>query len=454
MKFTESEPLHLVRYGTTAEQKYLAGDFLQGYDVLVVNANMVSHTPSAIAGFIGEKAKNKAFIIDPQTHAFQHDITLLQTEDQNGPKLRRSIEKLVQAYGNPIASKVSEGEVVLPDDFEDLSVVNQFAHSVGIFQWELLYTHALEKGLTEYYEFVGVDKPVRPLGIVAPYFYMEPLTYNAWIKVNMDLINATAKQFPTQQIFAELVISKDILYDEASVESIVQNYADAPVDAVFLWIDNFSEHSVPTQLLLAYAQLVRRIGKKRPVVMLYGSYFSTSLMRFADGSGLGGVCHGLEYGEDRAVIPAVGGLPVSKFYYPSIHKRIRFPDALKLARQHLGSAPEFLVNVCRCKTCTETFSSFPPDEAFGLYGKSHPVTFKRKYQAVTLNYPDTDTRDRCVRHFMWNKEKEFKDNSNLHEVVAALRVAFGNYQRILGPGEVGHCLSWSEVLSKYDPRSM
>ena len=63
--------LHLVRFGTAADQTYLLNEFAPTYDQLVVNANTIAHMPAAMATFLAVRA-NKPFLIDPQTHAFQH----------------------------------------------------------------------------------------------------------------------------------------------------------------------------------------------------------------------------------------------------------------------------------------------------------------------------------------------------------------------------------------------
>lgn len=445
--------LHLVRYGISSEQKHLSEFFLNTYDILLINANMAIHTPAALAGFIAERAKNKEFIIDPQTHAFQHDISLLQVtgDEDSAPRLRRSMERLIDTYGEPIKSKASAGQVVLPEDFADKAVKDSFSERVGCFQLDTLRMHAEDKGLTDYFNFVGIAKPVTPLGVVAPYFFMEPSTVETWLPVNLDLIEATAKRFgPECQIYAELVISKDVLYDDDLRKTIADGYSRSPVSAVLLWIDDFSEHAAPLSLLRLYIDLLTRIGQSLPVVMLYGSYLSIALMRYVPETGLIGVSHGLEYGEDRAVIPAVGGLPVSKFYYPEVHKRIRFSDAFRMARPFLSSTQAYLSNVCSCRTCKDVMATAPPDEAFALYGKSHPVTFKRRNQVVTLNYPDTDTRDKCVQHYMHNKQREFADtNQGMEETIDQLRMAFEKHKRVLGLSEINHCVSWAQLLEEH-----
>jgi len=447
---------HLVRYGIPAEQKYLLSPFLGTYDLVVINANMVSHAPSALAAFIGERTCNKPFMLDPLTHAFQHDITLLQAEDEDGtpktdlsgnPVLRKSFDKLCEHYGEPVASRARRGEVVQPSDFEDPGAVAEFAGRVVRFQVEVLSSYAEDKGLLEYYRFLGVSHAVRPVGVVAPYFYLEPDSLEAWLPVNVALARATASALSDREIYAQLVVSREVLLSEASRRRLADQYRDLPVDAVLLWVDRFDEHDASVSDLQCYLDLVERLGSTLPVVSLYGSFFSTAIMRFRPDLNLVGVSHSLEYGEDRSVVPAGGGLPVSRFYYPKAFRRLRFAQALRLARPFLASVALFLDNVCSCEVCVELMATGPdPDRAFALYGKSHPVTFRRGSQAVTLHYPDADTRDRCVRHFMWSKGLEFgREDLTLDYVLEALREGEGRHKS-LGLSELAHCERWRRLL--------
>ncbi|MDA8346511.1 MAG: hypothetical protein M0Z66_13660 [Thermaerobacter sp.] len=441
--------MHLVRFGTHAEQKYLTGDFLGTYDVLVVNANMLAHTASAMASFLAEPAQNKACIIDPQTHAFQHDISLLMTQGKDGkPKLRASMTKLLNIYGEPIRNKVLAERVVTPDDFADTEVTREFARRVGEFQEKTLFDRAEEQGLTKYYEFMGI-RPLTPLAIVAPYYYMDSETFADWLPVNVELAKACAEAFPKSQVYAELVIEKELLYNRQAIDRIVTEYGNLPVSTILLWISEFSEHNAPEDLLYFYGALIRDLGKMRPITMLYGSYFSVAIMRFMQ-LNLTGVCHGPEYGEDRSVIPAVGGLPVSRFYYPDVHKRVRYPDAYRLVKPFLESKDAYQQNVCKCEMCREVMrENTDPDVAFGAYGKSHPVTFQRKYQVVTLDYPDPDTHDKCVRHYMWSKFREYAETGegqSLEGVIAQLSRTYEFYLDKAGFAEVRHCKTWTDVL--------
>jgi len=450
--FETGGPKHLVRYGTAAEQKHLLGDFLETYDILVVNANMVAHTPAALAAFIGERAHNKPFLIDPQTHAFQHDISRLQTVDKEGRlRLRKSVESLAEAYGNPIDLKVTgdDPRVVTPNDFRDDKLRQDFASRVANFQVGHLHAYAVEQGLTRYYEYAGVEQSVTPVGITAPYFFMEADTVDDWIAINTRFVELTDQLFGREHhTLAQVVIDKDVLDSDELVRKVTDRYTSTPASAILLWIDDFSEHDASAQVLRRYLRFVKRLGETHCVVLLYGSFFSILISRVFPELGLNGVCHGLEYGEHRAVVPAVGGIPVSRFYHPQVHKRLRFPDAFKLVRPHLKSRDAYFGNVCSCGACREVIGSQDGDpmQLFGLYGKAHPVTFKRQHQVVTISYPDGDTRDRCVRHFMWCKQREFREQVDGEVTLERLEDAYQQYKDVVGPSEVSHCKTWARVI--------
>jgi len=98
---------HIVRFGIAPEQEFLLGEFLSTYDQLVINANMVAHMPAALAAFVSQKAKGKPYFVDPQTHAFQHDMSfLLSDSSRREGQLKRSFQVLVEAYGAPVSSTV------------------------------------------------------------------------------------------------------------------------------------------------------------------------------------------------------------------------------------------------------------------------------------------------------------------------------------------------------------
>src|SRR5213082_2870475 len=112
--------LHLVRFGTAADQAYLLDDFAPTFDQLVINANTIAHMPAAMATFLAVRSQ-KPFFIDPQTHAFQHESDhLLSTSKKSLGQIKRSWQNLIDRYNDPLARVLQDGaRPVLPEDFND-----------------------------------------------------------------------------------------------------------------------------------------------------------------------------------------------------------------------------------------------------------------------------------------------------------------------------------------------
>src|SRR6266478_4389209 len=128
--------LHWVRYGIAGDQKYLLGQFAETYDQLVVNANMVAHMPSAMSQFLSQQLK-KPFVIDPQTHAFQHEVdSLISDSEKSVGSLKRSWKRLVERYGEPLVSVIGaeEPRSLIPDDLANQGLLDGFCRRVLLFQ--------------------------------------------------------------------------------------------------------------------------------------------------------------------------------------------------------------------------------------------------------------------------------------------------------------------------------
>ncbi len=446
------KPWHMIRYGISPEQKYFSKEFIGTYDVLVFNGNMIAHIPTAIAKFIGDRLGIKEFIIDPLTHAFQHNPEKLSTKDTDGKLvLKSSIVKMAKAFGAPIEDKVNKHETILPKDFKDTELRKDFCGRVLRFQKDTIQEQADKQDFMKYYKFMGINS-IEPILLIAPYFYMTENTIDKWIDLNIKFINLSKEIFPDKLIFAQLVISSEILSNENKLTKIIKKYGNTDCDGILVWINEFPEHEVGFYLLKGFIQLVKSLNKDytKEVYNLYGGYFSVLLTSIPQQFKLSGVCHGLEYAEDRGVIPVGGGLPVSKFYYPPLHKRIRHNEVVRILRHegYLDNPETYYKNVCNCRVCRETLKE-DISKNFGKYGEARPITFRRKNQIVTLNYPLPKTRDLCLRHYLHNKEKEFKEVQDLTKegVITNLKKNLNTCERLFGLEESAvYCKDWIRVL--------
>ena len=104
-----------MRFSTFAEQRYFEYPERGSYSGVVINANMVCHAPAGLAGFLLEKTAGTPYLVDPLTHAFQHDPEAV-TDSEGKPK--SSVQSLADVYGEPVASHVGRTPL-LPSHLRD-----------------------------------------------------------------------------------------------------------------------------------------------------------------------------------------------------------------------------------------------------------------------------------------------------------------------------------------------
>jgi len=454
--------LHIVRYGTAADQKYLAEDFLDTYDQLVINANMVAHTPAALATFVTQRTKSKPYFIDPQTHAFQHDISHLEStskKNKSEATIKRSIRKLLDAYGDPARKNIlskKNPRPIQPKDFDSKRKIEEFCRRVLEFQFSAISKEIEKSDAAKYYKFLkkknkGVYNSFSPSIVVAPYFYLSFSSYAKWLRINLDC--AVASQEIARSLGAPLavqvVLSKEILQERGSIDKIADYYAlGVRPDAFLLWVDSFVESQATHSELIAFVQLLKKLSKHAQVVNLYGGFFSVALARGVLKGQIGGVTHGIEYGEDRGVAPVGGGLPIAKYYMPPLRVRLSSRNALRPIRALDGfrDVASFHRVICSCKQCIDTIAE-NPEEDFDKYGRSRPVSFIRQNHPIVIEYPLPETKDRCVRHYMWSKAKEYDVREPIKASINQLRRTGAIMRKTQGESSFTHCERWVKVLT-------
>ena len=289
---------------------------------------------------------------------------------------------------------------------------------------------------------------LKPAFLIAPYFYMTRNTYNDWINTNINSINISKSFASDLPIYAQIVIEKDLLLDDAKIDDLCINYTNSNANGFLIWLDKFDEKGVSDIYLERFVRFLKKLKESgKPIYQIYGSYFSIILTKDV----LTGVCHGMEYGENRDVFPVGGGVPVSKFYYPSLHKRLLYRDALDvlIRMNYLEAKDVYFSNVCNCKNCNEIINI--PSEDFSKYGDVNSTTFKRKSgnreSTVTMDYPTTDAKDLCLRHYLYNKNNEFEyvANHSYEECCTSILSAYEKYYDILGDN-IDYLRSWNSVL--------
>lgn len=456
--------IHWIRYGTAGDQKFLIGDFKSTYDQLVINGNMVAHMPSALSHFVTQRAQ-KPFVIDPQTHAFAHDLSHLQsTSKSSNGDIKRSWKNLLENYGGLVkeillAEDHDQRRPLDPKDFSTDSERFDFVENVLKFQNNAITRELQEGEDREYLEFLQQETEVNPFInppaiLIAPYFYINGSLYQDWMDLNVLLLE-DARHFLKghsdyqQFLAAQLVLSKDILGEKSVREEIVTKYAQAAPDAVLLWIDNFSEHSASKFELEHYKELLKGFADYDiSVVNLFGGFFSVALAKInSEIQNLKGVCHGLEYGEVRPVIPLGGGIPVARFYSRQLHHRLPPRMALRAIQQLRGldSVEDFHSKICDCPTCEALITENPVQE-IAAYFDTKTSSFWRAGKRVSMEFPTAETSENCTKHYLYCKKEEYQQDWNAEALKEEFRNTHSSLRKLIGSEHAGYISVWQELI--------
>jgi len=432
-------------FGTFAEQDFFSFPTLETYNGIIINANMASHAPSALAAFLLEKTNNNNYLIDPLTHSFQHDVSFIK----NNGKVKSSIQKLGDKLGEPVKSKMGISPLN-PSDFKDTETINNFVKSCIDFQSNQIKDYMKDSESLKYFE--SSESDLEPYAVIAPYFYMQEGTISQWLKINSDLIVKSREQ-TDKKLFASLVISKGLLVSE-DTQTLIDTYSSLDVDGFIIWVDNFNEHNASKKELKGLLDIVNNLNKdgKKEVINLHGGYFSIMAAKILNKKGFTGVAHGLEYGEFRSVVPVGGGIPIAKYYIPSLFDRFKYREAARIFTQMgwLESPSSFFDNVCNCSTCKKILADNPSDNFIKFYDPN-VRNVKRGSGIVRMEFPSAQAKINCLMHYLETKAKEYEFCSSLDKenILKRLTESQETFSEELSLDELSYLQIWYDVLNSY-----
>lgn len=438
---------HWMIFGTFAQQRYFIYPTKDTYKGVIFNANMVSHAPDGLAGFLLEKTDNLTYIIDPLTHAFQHDPSAVM---KNRTEVKSSIQGLAEAYGEPILSIVGK-RPLLPADLNDNSILEEFVKNCLDFEKEKL--SIAMKGSDSLKYFIDLpSEALKPYALVCPYFYMTETSIDRWIDLNINSIELSAKYKDSCKLFAEIVVSQGIILSDRRCNQIIDSYTKMDVDGFIIWIDDLDEHKAGGAELEGLLKLVRglRNNEKYEVINLHGGYFSILTAGILGESALTGVAHGPEFGEHRPVVPVGGGIPTARYYLPKLHDRIKYRDTVRILSEKgwLNDASTFHDNVCNCSECRNTIGGNISN--FTLFGGATAKVVKRGAGIVTMEFPTTETKERCLKHYLQRKKIEYHFSATASEaqLFQDLQDGIDQYENVVGLEGVSHLELWKDIFQQ------
>ena len=439
---------HWMTFSTFAEQRFFVYPTPKTYKGVIINANMVAHAPDGMAAFLLERTQTANFIIDPLTHAFQHDIKYIisEREENNQKQVKSSISKLAGEYGE-FFSEIVGSKPVTPDDFDDRNKVKDMVTQCIDFQRKKLQTSKSVNAVSKYLS--DNETNLNPYALVAPYFYLTEINYKDWLPIMKICWDESSNIQETQEkLFVAIVISKEILGNEKIIKNISSKFPKT--DGFLVWVDQFDEQLASMYELKNFITLCQELKRNsNEVINLHGGYFSILLTGKLGESVLSGVAHGPEFGEHRSVIPVGGGIPVARYYTPKLFSRIRYRDAFNIFSKlgWLKNSSSFYDNVCSCEICKGVISH--DIEKFTDFGTATSKQIKRRGKVVSIEYPTKETKEICLKHYLNVKEQEYGKAIKIEkkDLLSELEDNRKIFEKVVGLDFVSYLEKWHKVFS-------
>lgn len=437
----QDDVIRMLRYNTGTDKKAFIA-FKGNFDAVIFNATIVAYSGSAIADLVSVH-KNQ-YIIDPQTHIMQHDIMAIMSKDKKTGNY--SIKKSVKKYLGQLPDKIvriMETEKRPLTVGEINSTIDELISKVYTFETEYVNSFIKEKEYDKYLKYVHIGP--QPKVVIAPYFMlkkdMDKTEIGQYLNLNKKCIekfvNYNKAGDSSYTVAVQIVIDREVLTSPDLIEQFREIYCSEGFEYVFIWINDYSTIDCSRTEKTAFFDLIKtlnNIGKKP--LMAYGGYDSILLSHKQMKARLYGAAQSVGYGEARAITPVGGGLPVNKYYFGPLHRRMRFDEALNILmdkgyfsseKENSQHAKDYYMNICDCEQCKEIIKA--DIDNFQVYNESVPYTVKARYGEIKRNRPTTEATLVAAYHFLFYKNKEWNDlgTNELSSLINSLIMNFDTY---------------------------
>lgn len=420
----KSDIIKMLRYNTGTDKKAFVA-FKESFDAVIFNATIVAYSGAAIADLVSVH-KNQ-YIIDPQTHIMQHDIMAIMSKDKKTGQyhIKQSVKKYLAQLPKFVLDIIEKKNRPL-STAEINHIVDELVRKVYEFETQYVNSFIKKKEYDKYLRYVNVGP--EPKVVIAPYFMLKRDMNKIQIDEYLNLNRKCLEKFILYQemqetkypVAAQLVIDKEILKNKNLCKLVKEYYDYDGYEYIFLWISDFSSFECTLEEKEKFYDLLEvlnQIGKKP--LMAYGGYDSILLTQDQMPVRLFGVAQSVGYGETRTITPVGGGLPVNKYYFYPLHKRMRFDEALSILmengyfsadKSNAEHADDYYSEICNCKQCQNIIRN--DINNFKIYNASIPYTVNARYGEIKRNRPTTEANLVAAFHFLFCKNNEWKQVEN------------------------------------------
>lgn len=428
-----SDNLKLLRYNTGTDKQVFI-KFKDKMSAVIFNATIVAYSSSAVADLVSVY-KNQ-YIIDPQTHIYQQNIDAVQTENKNGErKIKKSVKKYLDELPHSLLSAYLANKGNLSPEIIE-SEIDNLVESVYLFETKYVDKYIKGKEYDKYLDFVKLGP--CPKVVIAPYFMIKSSYSDSDINSWMSLNRLSAEKFIVKNdniypVGVQLVLEKDVLERQTFLNSIKQFYSGINAEYVFIWVDDlnlFEAKKVQQENFKKMLQILTDINLKP--VMAYGGYDAILLCNNNLKCRMYGVAQSVGYGEARHITPVGGGLPVNKYYFPPLHKRLNMAQVATILKtdgyfdlDKAIAANKFYSSICSCKQCKSIIK-----DNFDNFNKYNDSTSFKILGNITRNRPTSEATLISAIHFMYSKISEWDsvENQSFIDLTEQLIKAYTHYE--------------------------
>lgn len=453
-----NDVIKMLRYNTGTDKKAFV-KFKKDFDAVIFNATIVAYSGAAVADLVSVH-KNQ-YIIDPQTHILQHDVQAIMSKKAKSGAV--SIKKSVKKYLEQLPPQILDAleSTGRPVSLEEIGgMADELTKSVYEFETKYVDKFIEKKEYNKYLQYINAGPAPRVL--IAPYFMLKKDMNTSERLHILDLNRLYTEKFleihrshgESCPAAAQLVMDREVLGDPILIEKLRESCEDLEFEYFFIWISDFSSWDCSTEEKKNFCRLLEMLNEigKKPV-MSYGGYDSIFLCNKEVKPRLYGAAQSVGYGEARAITPVGGGLPVNKYYFRPLHKRMRFDEALNIlinsgyfddSKTNQEHAADYYQNICGCEQCHEVIGD--NIDNFTVYNESVPYIVKARFGDITRNRPTREAAEVAAFHFLHSKQREWKDveERSLSELKERL---LADYEMFGTDRQREHIKEWCEIFA-------
>lgn len=401
-----SEFKFLIRFGVHKDREAIRS--LRGsISGMVIPAHILCYSTNATIAAISYIQKD--YYIDPMTYLYADqnikEYVVLNTETKRN-SFKPSIAKLTESYGLTALFDGRGFSPLIPEDFTDEFIATFCQKNIDLQTNKIdtdkagaykKYSDLLKK-VGENHVVEEMETAHTPAAIIPPYFFIGNVE-SVWVGINLRLAQKTKELLVGTELPVMPVILTDASTLKAELLSFYTDFKD-----LFLWMDDFGQKqtiSVPQEAEYKNAaNFIRSASAQNfKIIDLRGTYFSVLLGKL----GLKGLCNGVFYGETKARMSSVGGVPPVRYYLRKLHEFYGIAEATQLLKKY----PELLDK--DCSKCMSLING-SVDDIFHL--NSQPQL--------------------AQAHFVYSREAEIEDmeNNDLAILSKELSDTFDKYARL------------------------